>query len=93
MIHHLSEIASYCGVSYTDFAAHRGARPFSRGLVADLPVSRNRRRRAAKKASGIPCSGRVDRLPGKNCAATDLAEWVARNAARGDHGNSRAHFP
>ncbi|QEU65185.1 hypothetical protein CP966_07815 [Streptomyces galilaeus] len=93
MIHHLCEISSYRGVSYIDFAAD----PFvDRGRPSCVPdlVLRGRTRSAVRTpVTGMTCSACGDALLSSKPCRTDLAEWVAIRARRGDHEGTRAHFP
>ncbi|RFC75883.1 hypothetical protein DXZ75_15625 [Streptomyces sp. AcE210] len=93
MIHHLSEISSYRGVSYTDFVAAPAPGPCADWQGADLALRGERRFRPRPGVPGTLRSARVDRFPTAQARHTDLAEWVARKPRRGDHEKSRAHFP
>ncbi|PZT69812.1 hypothetical protein DN402_26855 [Streptomyces sp. SW4] len=93
MIHHLCEISSYRGVSYTDFAAESplpGARP---RRLSDQELRRRTRSAVRTRSFGIPGSACGDRLLSSPPCLIDLAEWVAMSARRGDHEETRAHFP
>ncbi|MYS89254.1 hypothetical protein GTY47_06290 [Streptomyces sp. SID5464] len=93
MIHHLCEISSYRGVSYIDFAAEpRFFRARPRRL-SDLAFPGGIRSAVRTPHFGIPYSVCGDALPSSQPCLTDLAEWVAIKARRGDHEETRAHFP
>ncbi|PVD10049.1 hypothetical protein E5N77_08935 [Streptomyces sp. SS52] len=93
MIHHLCEISSSRGVSYTDFAAgppSSGARP---RRLSDLELRGETRSAVRTRSTGIPHSVCGDPLLSSPPCLIDLAEWVAMRAGRGDHEETRAHFP
>ncbi|AVV43378.1 hypothetical protein C6376_20000 [Streptomyces sp. P3] len=93
MIHHLCEISSYRGVSYTHFTADPLGGRGRPSRVSDLLFRGTTRSAVRTPSAGIEDSVRGYALPSSKACRTDLAEWVAIGALRGDHEETRAHFP
>ncbi|EFE70289.1 predicted protein [Streptomyces viridosporus ATCC 14672] len=80
-------------MSYNEMTAaspRTGARP---SRLSDLGLHAGTRSAVSAAPAGICNSVCGDALLSSQPCLTDLAEWVAMKAGRGDHEETRAHFP